>query len=113
MLASVPLYWEYEEVLKRPSTLVACGIPGPEVIDAFLDFLALHVLPVDISCLWRPQLNDPKDEMVLEAAVNGGADFLLTHNIRDSHVVPARFGVGLATPGGLMQFFKGGSHAQE
>ena len=32
---------------------------------------------------WRPQLKDTEDELVLEAAVNGQADALVTHNVRD------------------------------
>jgi predicted nucleic acid-binding protein len=30
--------------------------------------------PVPTHFLWRPQLRDPNDEVVLEAAVNGRAD---------------------------------------
>ena len=36
-----------------------------------------------ISYLWRPMLRDPDDELVLETAVNGNADLLLTFNERD------------------------------
>src|SRR5947199_2848373 len=39
--------------------------------------------PVEISYLWRPVLRDADDEMVLETAVNGHADRLLTFNERD------------------------------
>jgi len=42
-------------------------------------------------CRWRPQLTDPKDEFVLEAAVNGQADALVTHNVRDFRIAAARF----------------------
>ena len=48
--------------------------------------------------LWRPQLLDPKDEMVLEAAVNGRADALLTYNIRDFNEASVRFGLRLMRP---------------
>jgi len=39
--------------------------------------------PVQAHFLWRPQLRDPNDEMVLEAAINGAATHLLTFNLRD------------------------------
>jgi hypothetical protein len=34
--------------------------------------------------MWRPQLADPADELVLEAAVNGRASAIVTHNVPDS-----------------------------
>ena len=54
--------------------------------------------PVRIHFLWRPQLRDPGDEMVLETAVNGGADALITFNVRDYAEVPSRFGVEVLLP---------------
>lgn len=41
------------------------------------------VEPVQIRFLWRPLLVDPRDDMVLETAVNGRADLLVTFNQRD------------------------------
>src|ERR1700761_2409469 len=70
MLASPPLFLEYEDVLKRPEHRLAHGLSIDE-IDAFLAELAALILPVDIHFQWRPQLRDPADEMVLEAALNG------------------------------------------
>jgi hypothetical protein len=46
----------------------------------------------------RPQLRDPGDEMVLEAAVNGRANILVTFNVRDFGAVPARFGIRVMVP---------------
>jgi predicted nucleic acid-binding protein len=43
-------------------------------------------------------LRDPGDEMVLEAAVNGRADSLVTFNVRDFGTVPARFGIEVMVP---------------
>ena len=63
---------------------------------AFLDALCLLAEPVHLHYLWRPQLRDPADEMVLETALNGRADGLVTLNVRD--FVPAeRFRLAVLT----------------
>lgn len=69
-----------------------------EQVNEFLAHLAVRIEPVDIHFLWRPQVSDPGDEMVLEAAINGRADALVTHNIR--HFAPAalRFQLSILTP---------------
>jgi predicted nucleic acid-binding protein len=82
LLLSVPLALQYEAVLKRPEHLAGSGATVAE-IDTLHDALAAICEPVAISYLWRPTLRDPDDEMVLEAAMNGGADRLLTFNERD------------------------------
>jgi len=43
-------------------------------------------------------LRDAGDEMVLEAAVNGRADALVTFNVRDFGKVPGRFGIEVLLP---------------
>lgn len=54
--------------------------------------------PIDIYFLWRPQLVDPADEMVLEVTINGRADGLVTFNIRDFGTAPDQFGFPLLKP---------------
>ena len=96
LLASVPMFLEYEAVLKRPEQLAA-GDRSAAMVDAFLDALALRVEPVHLFYLWRPQLRDPADEMVLETALNGRAGALVTFNVDD--FAPARqFGLAVLTP---------------
>jgi predicted nucleic acid-binding protein len=51
-------------------------------VDIFLDGLAALLLPVLPYFLWRPLLRDPDDEMVLDTAVNGQADAIVTFNVR-------------------------------
>ncbi|KJV08915.1 twitching motility protein PilT, partial [Elstera litoralis] len=68
MLVSVPLFLEYEAVLTRPQHLLACGLSTSAVTN-FLDYLAGLVEPVQLHYLWRPQLGDVADEMVLETAI--------------------------------------------
>ena len=49
--------------------------------------LGALIEPVEGHFQWRPQSRDPDDEMVLEAAINGWADALVTYNVAD---LPAR-----------------------
>ena len=81
-LLSVPLMLQYEAVLTRPEQMEASGLSAQE-IGRLLDTLCAVGKPLNISYLWRPILNDPDDEMVLETAVQGNADVLLTFNEKD------------------------------
>ena len=82
LLLSVPLILEYEAVLTRPKHLDACGLNSGE-IERVLDDLAAVAKPVRLAYRWRPKLPDPNDDMVLETAVNGNADAIVTFNQRD------------------------------
>ncbi|TXL71387.1 putative toxin-antitoxin system toxin component, PIN family [Vineibacter terrae] len=100
LLATTALFLEYEAVLRRPQHLRAVGMSVAEV-DDILDGLANVVVPVEVVYRWRPQLIDAGDELVLEAAVNGRADRLVTFNIR--HFAPAeRFGIRICRPGDVV-----------
>jgi putative PIN family toxin of toxin-antitoxin system len=96
MCCSPALFLEYEDVLKRGPQLQASGLALDDV-DAILAELAGLVRPVQTHYQWKPQLRDPADEMVLEAAVNAQAQAIVTYNLRD--FVPARrFGVEVLNP---------------
>lgn len=97
LLANVPLVFEYEATCSLKAHRVAAGLDETEV-RVFLDAVAALIEPVTTYFLWRPQLRDPSDEMVLEAAVNGHADAIVTFNIRDYGVVPGEFGVDVLQP---------------
>ena len=101
VLLSVPLMLEYEAVLKRPEQLAASG-RSVLMTDAFLDALCLCGEAVHLHYLWRPQLRDPADEMVLETALNGRADVLVSMNIRD-FATAGRFRLKVATPGAFLR----------
>jgi len=76
---------------------LAAGLSEREV-EIFLDEVLAMAEPVKAHFLWRPQLRDPGDEMVLETAVNGQADALVTFNVRDFGSVPQRFGIEVMIP---------------
>ena len=96
LLVSVPLAVEYEATCSDAEHRVAAGFSEREV-EIFLDAVIAMAEPVKTHFLWRPQLRDPGDEMVLETAVNGRADALVTFNLRDFGTVPPRFGIKVMT----------------
>ncbi len=106
-LCSVPLFMEYESVLLRPEHLAAAGAQAHEVLNV-LDVLAGRVIRVEIQFLWRPQLRDPNDDLVLELAVNGqgsgDAVAIITSNQKNFWPQARKFGVEVMTP---RQFFQG------
>lgn len=102
-VATVNMLIEYEAVLTRHEQLVASGLTIVEV-GQFLDSLAALVVPVQPHFLWRPQLRDPDDEMVLEAAVNGGADAIVTFNHVDFLPAAPRFGIDVVPPGSILRY---------
>ena len=97
LLVSVPLAMEYEATCSEPEHQLAAGLSEQEV-GIFLDAILVMAEPVKAHFLWRPQLRDPGDEMVLETAVNGRADVLVTFNVRDFGSVPERFGIEVMIP---------------
>ena len=97
MLANVALVLEYEAVCKRGEHLAAAGLDIGQA-GLFVDSLVALVEPVDSHFFWRPQLKDPSDEMVLEAAVNGRAHAIVTFNRRDFGLAPERFGLRVLLP---------------
>jgi len=105
LLATPPLFLEYEDVLKRPEHQLVHGLT-PEAVDEFLAELAALIDPVEVHFEWRPQARDPNDEMVLEAAINGQADALVTYNVSDFAGVAERFGVSVLRPADLLKKVK-------
>jgi putative PIN family toxin of toxin-antitoxin system len=97
LLASVALVLEYETKCTDPEHYEAAGISQADAGN-FVDAIAALAEPVEPHYFWHPQLRDPADEMVLEAAINGGADAIVTFNLRDYGEAPQSFGVEILRP---------------
>ncbi len=97
LAATVPLCIEYEDVCNRPEHVAAAELNSADLA-VFLDAVMDLVEPVDVWFLWRPQLRDPGDELVLEAAVNGRAPVIATFNRRDFRPAADRFGIDVLLP---------------
>jgi len=106
LCVNVALMLEYEAVCSRPAHRAVAGLTRKEV-DIFIDAIAALADPVETHFLWRPQLRDLSDEMVLEAAVNGQAQVIVTFNRRDFGTAPAKFGIEVLLPREALALLKG------
>jgi predicted nucleic acid-binding protein len=97
LLANVALALEYEATCRLAEHRAAAGLSIEQAM-VFVDVVIAIAEPVESHYQWRPQLRDPSDELVLEAAVNGQAEAIVTFNKRDFGEAPARFGVALLAP---------------
>ena len=101
-LVTTALFLEYEEVLKRPEQRLATGMHEKDIA-GFMAAFASAAEPVEVHFLWRPQLADPDDEIVLEAAVNGRSKAIVNRNVRHFEPAAGQFGVEVVTPGTFLK----------
>ena len=92
---SVGLVLEYEDALRRRVPL------GEDDVDNVLDYLCAVANKPRVYYLWRPMLRDPNDDLVLEVAVAGGCEAIVTFNRRDFRGAD-RFGVRVLSPRELL-----------
>ena len=76
---SVPLVLEYEDAGKR--ILDEIGLREEDIEDV-IDYICKVANHHKIYYLWRPFLRDPKDDMVLELAVSGSCEIIVTYNVK-------------------------------
>lgn len=102
---SVALAFEYEDAVKRSGS----GIRFPKtMVEDILDFLCASARQQEIHFLWRPTLSDPKDDMVLEVAIHGGCEAIVTYNVEDFRG-SERFGVKILRPQEFLKLLGGKS----
>ncbi len=89
---------DYDDVANRPGRLPHLA---PAEITGFLDWLVSVSTQHKVHFLWRPLLRDPKDDMVLEAAVAANSDYLVTFNTSDFEGASS-LGVRVITPPQLL-----------
>ena len=106
MVVSAPLILEYQDVLLRPENIDKLPNLTREDVEQFVDDLCNIAKLQKINFLWRPFLRDHKDDMVLETAFNGEADYIITHNMRDFSDVGKYFTIELLTPSKFLSILR-------
>ena len=101
-LLSNALFLEYEDVTRRGNILDLCPLTSDEIQD-LVDSLCSVSEWVSIYYLWRPNLADEADNHILELAIGGNANTIVTNNVRDFRASQLRFpGIRVLTPGELL-----------
>ena len=91
---SPTLIFEYESLAKRKSINL---VLNDSQIDSILDMICEWSTKCEIFFLWRPFLKDPKDDFILELAIESQSEFIVTYNINDFKGVE-KFGIKVVTP---------------
>jgi putative PIN family toxin of toxin-antitoxin system len=103
---SVPVFYEYQDVLTRESSLRDFHLQVHD-IEKFLRFIAYIGRVFDIYFLLRPNLQDEKDNKILELAVTSGSDVLITCNIRDFQQAELKFeSLRIMTPSEFVKMWR-------
>jgi len=97
-IVSNTLVTEYEEVILRNENLTLYPQFSKEDLLSFIDDVCLISHHQRINFLWRPFLKDYKDDMVLETAFNGNADYIITYNSKDFQNVYEKFKIKILNP---------------
>jgi len=100
---SVPLFIEYESIAKRVGMLNELETQD---INEILDYFISQSKIRKIFYLWRPFLKDPKDDLVLEVAVQSQSQFIITFNKKDFADCEKHFGIQIVTPQEFLSFME-------
>jgi putative PIN family toxin of toxin-antitoxin system len=93
---------EYRDVAMRPAQRQASALSVAET-ERLISRLEQFAEAVDVIERHRPLSIDPADDMVLDVAINGRVDVIVTNNMKHLHEPGARFGISILTPGAFLQ----------
>jgi len=89
-LISNPLFQEYEDVSSRKRVKAICPLSVMEVRDLLNAFYSVCSW-VPIYYLWRPNLKDEDDNFLIELALAGNSQTIVTNNVKDLEAAELRF----------------------
>jgi predicted nucleic acid-binding protein len=98
-VVTTALMYKYEDVARRPGA--APGL-SPQDITNMLDMIYRESHRQFVWFSWRPLSSDPGDDAILEAAIAGRCDYVVSFNER--HLRVAReFGIEVLKPADLLK----------
>ncbi len=102
-LMGAALLAEYEDVIARPTLFEGCRL-SLEERQALLDIFLASCEWTRIYYSWRPNLPDEADNHLIELAVAGDAQYVVTRNLKDVARMELRFpNLRIASPEDFLQ----------
>jgi putative PIN family toxin of toxin-antitoxin system len=105
LLMDYKLACEYRDVALRPEQLQASGKSRAETA-SILDALEAIAEPVFVAFRHRPLSPDVNDDMVLDVAINGNTNAIVTNNTRHFREAAERFHIDVLAPAELLSKFR-------
>jgi putative PIN family toxin of toxin-antitoxin system len=109
LLLDFKLVSEYRDVALRREHVHASAKTAEE-IEAIIAELESLATPVLVVHKHRPLSTDANDDMVLDIAINGHADAIVTSNLRDFVIPATRFGIPVLTPAEFLTALRKGHY---
>ncbi len=98
---------EYRDVALRPEHLAASRQTSKNIL-TFIEALEELAEPVQVSVRSRPLSMDPNDDMILDVAINGRADALVTQNAKHFNTPGKQYGIHVLSPVELLTALRKG-----
>lgn len=93
-IISATLMFEYDSVAKRKEMNLTITHKD---IDIIIDKICQLCEHSKVFFLWRPFLKDPRDDLILELAIESNSNYIVTFNTKDFKGIE-EFGIQVITP---------------
>jgi len=107
-LMDLKLGLEYRDVALRSEHVKASALSKREILE-LIEAMEAFAEPVEVVMMTRPMSPDPSDDMILDVAINGRAEALVTSNKKHFAAAGKRFGIPVLTPGELLEKMREGN----
>lgn len=98
---------EYRDVALRRKHLQASGRTAESVL-SLVEGIESIAEPIVVIEKLRPLSPDPNDDMILDVAINGQADAIVTQNTKHFAIAARRYGIKVLTPIELLGTIRNG-----
>jgi hypothetical protein len=101
-LMDLKLGLEYRDVALRSEQVRASALSKREILE-LIEAMEAFAEPVEVVMKTRPLSPDPNDDMILDLAINGRAEALLTSNTKHFAGAGKRFGIPVLSPAEFLE----------
>ena len=101
-LMDLKLGLEYRDVALRAAHVRASALSKREIVE-LIEAMEAFAEPVEVVMKTRPLSSDPNDDMILDLAINGQAEALVTSNRKHFAKAGKRFGIPVLSSAELLE----------
>ena len=107
-LMDLKLGLEYRDVALRSEHVRTSALSKRDILE-LIEAMEAFAEPVEVVMKIRPLSSDPSDDMILDVAINGRAEALITNNRKHFVGAGKRFGISVLSPPELLEKMREGN----